>query len=56
MGWTPPGGKSAAISYTMIETAKLSAVDPLALLADTLARITEQEINRIDELLPWSAH
>ncbi len=33
------GGKAAAIAYTLIETAKLNAVDPLAWLADTLARI-----------------
>ncbi|MBL4557762.1 MAG: transposase [Rhodobacteraceae bacterium] len=33
------GGKAAAIAYTLIETAKLNAVDPHAWLADTLARI-----------------
>jgi transposase len=32
------GGKAAAIAYTLIETAKLNAVDPHAWLADTLAR------------------
>ena len=49
------GGKSAAIAYTLIETAKLNGVDPQALLADTLARILDHKINRIDELLPWNA-
>ena len=47
------GGKSAAIAYTLIETAKLNGVDPQAWLADTLARIPDHKINRIDELLPW---
>ena len=46
------GGKSAAIAYTLIETAKLNGVDPQAWLADTLARIPDHKINRIDELLP----
>ena len=49
------GGKSAAIAYTLIETAKLNRVDPQAWLADTLARIPDHKINRIDELLPWNA-
>ena len=49
------GGKSAAIAYTLIETAKLNGVDPQAWLADTLARIPDHKINRIDELLPWNA-
>ena len=48
------GGKSAAIAYTLIETAKLNSVDPQAWLADTLARIPDHKINRIDELLPWN--
>ena len=47
------GGKSAAIAYTLIETAKLNGVDPQAWLAETLARIPDHKINRIDELLPW---
>ncbi len=47
------GGKSAAIAYTLIETAKLNGVDPQAWLTDTLACIADHKINRIDELLPW---
>ena len=35
------GEKAAAIAYTLIGTAKLNAVDPLAWLADTLARIPD---------------
>ena len=33
------GGKSAAIAYTLIETAKLSGVDPQAWLTNVLGRI-----------------
>jgi len=47
------GGKAMAIAYTLIETAKLNGVDPQAWLTDTLARIADHKINRIDELLPW---
>jgi hypothetical protein len=47
------GGKSAAIAYTLIETAKLNGVDPQAWLTDVLSRIAEPKVNRIDELLPW---
>jgi transposase len=47
------GGKSAAIGYTLIETAKLNGVGPQAWLTDVLSRIVDHKINRIDELLPW---
>ena len=47
------GGHSAAIAYTLIETAKLNGVDPQAWLTDVLSRIADHKINRIDELLPW---
>ncbi|MCB9947564.1 MAG: IS66 family transposase [Rhodospirillaceae bacterium] len=47
------GGRSAAIAYTLIGTAKLNGVDPQAWLTDTLGRIADHKINRIDELLPW---
>jgi len=47
------GGKAAAIAYTLIETAKLNGVDPQGWLTDTLARIADHKINRLDELLPW---
>jgi len=48
------GGRAAAIAYTLIETAKLNGVDPQAWLANTLARIPDHKITRIDELLPWN--
>ena len=47
------GGKAAAIAYTLIETAKLNGVNPQAWLADTLARIPDYKITKVDELLPW---
>jgi hypothetical protein len=47
------GCKAAAIAYTLIETAKLNRVDPQAWLADTLARIPDYKITKVDELLPW---
>ena len=47
------GGQSAAIAYTLIETAKLNGVDPQAWLTDVLSRIADHKITRIDELLPW---
>jgi hypothetical protein len=47
------GGKSAAIAYTLIETAKLNGIDPQAWLTDVLARIAEHKVTKLDELLPW---
>jgi hypothetical protein len=47
------GRKSAAIAYTLIKTAKLNNVDPQAWLTDTLSRIADHKITRIDKLLPW---
>ena len=48
------GGKSAAIAYTLIETAKLNGVDPQAWLTDVLGRIADHKITTLDELMPWS--
>jgi hypothetical protein len=45
--------QTAAIAYTLIETAKLNVVDPQAWLTDVLDRISDHMVNRIDELLPW---
>ncbi len=48
------GGGSAAIIYTLMETAKLNNIDPQVWLTDVLTRIADHKINRIDELLPWN--
>jgi len=47
------GGKSAAIAYTLIQTAKLNGVDPQAWLTDVFNRIADHKITRLDELMPW---
>ncbi|HKH67323.1 MAG TPA: IS66 family transposase [Reyranella sp.] len=48
------GGRRAAAIYTLIETAKLNDTDPLAWLADVLARLQDYPAKHIDELLPWN--
>jgi len=48
------GGRRAAAIYSLIETAKINGVDPLAWLADVLARIQDHPAKRIDELFPWN--
>jgi len=47
------GGKSMAVAFTLIQTAKLNNVDPQAWLTDVLGRIADHKITRIEELLPW---
>ncbi len=47
------GGKSAAVAYTLIETAKLNGVNLRAWLTDVLGRISEHKFTKLDELLPW---
>jgi transposase len=49
------GGQRAAAIYTLIETAKLNDIDPLAWLADVLARLQDHPAKRLGELLPWNA-
>ena len=46
------GAETLARAMTIIETAKLNDLDPLAYLADILDRIHDHKINRLDELLP----
>ncbi len=48
------GGETLARAMTLIETAKMSGLDPQAWLADILDRIHDHKINRLDELLPWN--
>jgi transposase len=48
------GGDRAAVMFTLIQTAKLNAVDPQAWLADVLARIANHRITDLAALLPWN--
>jgi transposase len=48
------GADRAAAMATLIMTAKLNDVDPLAWLSDVLSRIAEHPVQRLDELLPWN--
>ncbi|WP_122050960.1 IS66 family transposase [Asaia bogorensis] len=48
------GGDNIADAMTLIESAKLAGLNPQDYLADTIARINEHRINRLDELLPWN--
>ena len=47
-------GKSVAIAYTLIETAKMNKVNPQAWLAWVLGRIQDHPENRINDLMPWA--
>ena len=48
------GAERAARVATLIMTAKLNDVDPLAWLADVLARINAHPARAVDDLLPWT--
>jgi transposase len=48
------GGERAAAMHSLIETAKLNGLDSEAYLRDIIARIADQPINRVAELLPWN--
>jgi hypothetical protein len=45
---------AAAAIYSLIESAKLNALNPQRYLADVLARIANHSARRIAELLPWN--
>jgi len=48
------GGERAAVIYTLIESAKLSGVNPQAWLTDVIARIADHPARKLDQLLPWA--
>jgi hypothetical protein len=49
------GGDNWAIIASLIETAKLNAVDPLAWLTDTLQRLARGHSSQeLDQLMPWN--
>ena len=50
------GGRHWAIVMTLIQTAKLNGVEPLAWLTDVLERIVSQQTksHELDTLLPWT--
>jgi transposase len=48
------GGRRAAAIYSLVESAKLNALNPQHYIADVLARIAEHPARRIAELLPWN--
>ncbi len=49
------GGERAVVLYTVLESAKLSGLDPQTWLADVIDRMTKgHPINRLGELLPWN--
>jgi transposase len=48
------GGRRAALMYSLIETAKLNGVEPLAYLCDILQRLPTARARDLDVLLPWN--
>ena len=48
------GGETLADATTIIETAKMSGLNPEAFLTDVLARINDHPNPRLAELLPWN--
>ena len=49
------GAENWAIAASLIETCKLSGVDPQAYLADVLTKLVNLwPASRLDELMPWA--
>ncbi|QYE33267.1 MULTISPECIES: IS66 family transposase [Sphingosinicellaceae] len=49
------GGENWAVIASLIETAKINAVDPLAWLTDTLERLARGHSSQnLDQLMPWN--
>lgn len=49
------GAENWAVVSTLIETCKLNGVDPMAYIADVLAKIVDGHLaSKLDELMPWA--
>ena len=48
------GGKTAAIIYTLIETAKLNDINPVKYLHKVFSVIQDYNSSKIEDLLPWN--
>ena len=48
------GGMSAAVIYSLIETAKLNSVEPHAWLTHVIEIIADYPMKKIDDLMPWN--
>ena len=48
------GGDSAAVIYTLIETAKLNDIHPWKYLKKLLEVIQDYNSHKIQDLLPWN--
>ena len=48
------GGKTAAIIYTILETAKLNNVNPVKYLHKVFDIIQDYKANKLQDLLPWN--
>ena len=48
------GGKTAAIIYTLIETAKLNGINPVKYLHKVFSVIQDYNSTKIEDLLPWN--
>jgi hypothetical protein len=46
-------GRRGAVTYALVETARLNDVNPEAWLDDVISRIADHPNTKIDELLPW---
>ena len=45
---------SAAVIYSLVETAKLNNVEPHAWLTHVIGNIADHPMKKIDELFPWN--
>ena len=54
---SPQAGERAADIMSLIQTAKMNGIEPMAYLTDVLKRLPRQPNSRIEELLPtrWKA-